>query len=611
MNGGYILKGKNRKSNNKNTNYNIFLAIPLALVVAIVPLIVLLKVVPPNDATLIFTNGGENYDFFSYYKMYWLLIFTGAGVLMFLYKKFLMDSIQLRKSNIYYPMIAYGALVILSTLFTTYRQVALQGFVDRYENMFVLLAYMVLVFLGYNLIDNENQVKLVLTALGTSSLAMFALGLTQFRGNDFLMTDLGKKLILPAQYEHIADSLNFTFAASQSIYGTLYNINYVGVYMSMIFVLATTLFLLLKDYRYKIFFGLVSVASFLALLGSRSRAGMFSMALFAILLLVFFRRLMLRNWKSFVVIALAIGAVFIGVNQSRDGLIVNRIKAGFDSLKSVQEANLKDIVLDDEKARIIFTDHNVQLFFADNSLVILDENDNLIESNIDGNVVIPTSEPYNSHRFEIKVHEGNPVIETRISTNRGNRMIRFVDDSGEMKVIGYGGEYIKDISAPYVGFEGRERLASSRGYIWSRTIPMLKETVFIGHGADTYALHFPNNDYVGKFLGFTSTNTIVDKPHSMYLQSAVNTGVLSVLAMLVLFGMYIVQSFKAYFFKRDYHDFMDTAGLGIFMAVMVYLFTGISNDSLVSVAPVFWTLLGMGFILNRKTIERDKEIKSE
>ena len=611
MNGGYILKNKRKQSNRKHNNYNILTALPLALVVAVVPLIVFLKIIPPNGATLLFTNYSENFDFFSYYKMYWLLIFTGFGVLMFLYRRFLQQDVELRKSKIYYPLITYGALVVLSTLFATYRQVSLQGFVDRYENMYVLLAYMGLVFLGYNLIDNEKQVKFVLVALGGSSLVMFALGFTQFRGNDFLMTDFGKKLILPAQYEHIADSLRFTFASSQAIYGTLYNINYVGVYMSMIFVLATTLFLLLREYRYKIFFGLVSVTSFLALLGSRSRAGMFSMALFGVLLIIFFRRLLLRNWKSFAVIALAIGAVFIGVNQSRDGLIIDRIKAGFESLKTVHEADLQDIVLEGDTAEIVFNDYTMKLRISEDTVALMDGDGNPVDATIEENKLKPLIEPFSAHSFEFKVHERNPVVDTTLSTNRGRRNLMFVVEDGEMKVIGYGGEYITDISAPYVGFEGRERLASSRGYIWSRTIPMLKETILIGHGADTYALHFPNNDYVGKFLGFTSTNTIVDKPHSMYLQSAVNTGVLSVLALLVLFGMYLVQSFKAYFFKRDYHDFIDTGGLAIFMAVMTYLFTGISNDSIVSVAPVFWTLLGIGFLLNKKTIERDMENKAE
>jgi O-antigen ligase len=581
------------------------------MVLTLVPLIVFLKIVPANDATLLFTNGGENFDFFSYYKMFWLLIFTGIGALLFLYDRFLLKDIEFRRSKIYYPMIAYGVLVLLSTLFATYRDISLLGFVDRYENMYVLLAYMALVFLGYNMVDNERQVKVLLTGLGISALVMVLLGITQFTGNDFLMTDFGKKLILPAQYEHIAENLSFTFASSQSIYGTLYNINYVGVYMSMIFALATTIFLLSKETKIRIFFAVLSVASFLTLLGSRSRAGMFAIIVYGVLVLVFFRKLFLKQWKSFLAIGVAVLIVLTGVNIARDGLITNRFKDGIRSLTTVEEPDFKDIVLEDNKAKIVFDDYSMTLIFEEGSIKMIDSNDGVIGLTMEDNIIKAENEPFSNHFIEYKIHEDNPVLDTTFMTNRGERNIKFVLEDDVMKVIGYEGEYLTDIKAPYVGFEGRERLASSRGYIWSRTIPMIKKTILIGHGADTYALHFPNNDYVGKFLGFRSTNTIVDKPHSMYLQSAVNTGVLSVLALLALFGMYLVQSLKAYFFKRDYHDFIDTGGLAIFMAVMIYLFTGISNDSLVSVAPVFWTLLGIGFILNKKTIDRDTEKKSE
>jgi hypothetical protein len=53
---------------------------------------------------------------------------------------------------------------------------------------------------------------------------------------------------------------------------------------------------------------------------------------------------------------------------------------------------------------------------------------------------------------------------------------------------------------------------------------------------------------------------------------------------------------------------MESAGLGIFFAVSMYLFTGLSNDSIVSVAPIFWVLLGTGFIINRKVVETAKGI---
>ena len=52
--------------------------------------------------------------------------------------------------------------------------------------------------------------------------------------------------------------------------------------------------------------------------------------------------------------------------------------------------------------------------------------------------------------------------------------------------------------APGAIFTSHESFASSRGYIWSRTIPLLKETLFIGTGADTFVIAFPQDDYIGK-----------------------------------------------------------------------------------------------------------------
>ena len=49
-----------------------------------------------------------------------------------------------------------------------------------------------------------------------------------------------------------------------------------------------------------------------------------------------------------------------------------------------------------------------------------------------------------------------------------------------------------------IGFENNYDFATRRGYIWSRTFPMLKSTALIGVGADNFVYEFPNNDYVGK-----------------------------------------------------------------------------------------------------------------
>jgi O-antigen ligase len=126
---------------------------------------------------------------------------------------------------------------------------------------------------------------------------------------------------------------------------------------------------------------------------------------------------------------------------------------------------------------------------------------------------------------------------------------------------------------------------------------MLKDTIIKGYGADTYALYFPQNDFAGKLAGLYATNIVVDKPHNMYLQMGVNTGVISLLAFIFLIMVYLVSSVRLYF--KTYPDtFTKLMGMCIFISVLGYCLAGIFNDSTVSVAPVFWTMLGMGIAIN-------------
>jgi hypothetical protein len=153
------------------------------------------------------------------------------------------------------------------------------------------------------------------------------------------------------------------------------------------------------------------------------------------------------------------------------------------------------------------------------------------------------------------------------------------------------------VEAESIGFEGYERLGSSRGYIWSRTLPLLKETILIGHGPDTYAMYFPQDDVIGKLKFFSTPRIIVDKPHNMYLQTAINTGILSLFALFWLWGNYLYSSLILYF-KSDLNNWKERLGISLMGSVTAYLIAGFFNDSVISVAPVFWIILGLGISLN-------------
>ena len=158
----------------------------------------------------------------------------------------------------------------------------------------------------------------------------------------------------------------------------------------------------------------------------------------------------------------------------------------------------------------------------------------------------------------------------------------------------------KDIEIQFpetFGFKGKEKLGSARGYIWARSIPMLKDNLILGGGPDTFVYRFPKNDLIGQYYAYGNTTTIVDKPHDLYLQIALNDGVIALLAFLAIMVIYIVDSIKLYALKKDYNK-SQILGSVTCLGVIGYLFAGIFNDSVVSVAPVFWIVLGVGVALN-------------
>jgi O-antigen ligase len=126
---------------------------------------------------------------------------------------------------------------------------------------------------------------------------------------------------------------------------------------------------------------------------------------------------------------------------------------------------------------------------------------------------------------------------------------------------------------------------------------MFGKTLFVGNGADTYCLYFPHKDYVGKYDADWKINLIVDKPHSFYIGTAINTGMISLLALLALFALYIVQSVKLYW-REEFDSFESYVGVGIFLGVCGFLTAATVNDSSVSVMPLFYGLLGVGIAIN-------------
>lgn len=596
-------------------NDNWYSVIPLAFLVSIIPLIVYGKMVNLTGDYFKYWNGmNQTLDFFSYYKALWIIVGTLAALLFFVVK-LITKSIKIEKRMIYIPIIIYTVLIVLSTIFSDFKEISIWGFVERYEGMVILLCYMIILFVVINMVNNKAAVNAILIALICSAVIIGIIGMGQYFGHDIYKSAAGKKLILPASLQSMAANLKFAFE-DKIIYATLYHYNYVGSYMAMLFPLTFTLTLLIKNMFYKILLAPIALLMFLNLLLSHSRAGIIGGVLAMIVLIISLGRYFLKNWKitiSIFIIAL-IGA--IGFNTYSKGMLKDRIVSLLQDVESLTKDSksiiLKDVVTKDKTLELVYSDKILKIVSRDGNLDFKDGSDKVINSDINkqsGQVLFKDNK-YKD--FNINIKDFSNVTEKKytIGVKRGNLEISFMVYNDKFMLINGKGDSIEIKPIEKWGFEGKETLGSSRGYIWSRSIPLLKHTIVLGYGPDTFAAKFPQQDFIGKLIAYNTMTMLVDKAHNLYLEIGINIGVLALIAFLAIILMYFISSFKLYI-KNDFDDFLPIVGLGILTAIFGYLGAGFFNDSVVSVAPVFWVLLGMGISINGMLLKNKKEEKTE
>lgn len=595
----------------KEVDYEIkwYHLLPLMLIVAIVPLIVYLKVVPLTGASFDFWKGTkDNLDFFSYYKGIWLVIAASLALCIYVVRLFQVGSLQLKKEmNIYYIAASlYFLFITASTFFSEYKEIAINGFPDHYEGFYILTTYIVIFLITTIWVSNEKHIKILLGSLIAGASVLGTIGLFQYLGYDIWQSNLGKYLMLPNQYQTMASSLQFQFT-KHTIYSTLYHPDYVGSYMAMLFPLAFSMFVLTKNKQLKIpmlFFTILMVTNWL---GSNSRAGMVGGILAIIVFLISINKIILKYWKYFGVGLIFATVIFFGLNQVSHGYLGSRVNSLFVDAKAVlglteksQDTStvipLKDVKINGNQASIVTATETLNITLNNDLLIFQDGNANKIESSYDnknGKMILR-----DSRYAAYNLLAGKMGDKTFLKVEKGDIKLTFDLERSGITLVDNKGKVVDLKPVETWGFKGHERLGSSRGYIWSRSIPLLKDTLLLGHGPDTFAAYFPQNDIKGKMYAYYGDMwQLVDKPHDLYLQIALNTGVISLLAFLILIGSYSIKSLKLYF-GNNYEDFLSQVGVSVFVAIVGYLGAAFFNDSVVSVAPVFWILLGLGISIN-------------
>lgn len=601
------MKAKTQKKKNEpitidyeNKKLSIVYFLPLLLIAGFVPLIVYAKYVnlEGTKQALYWTGQRQYLDFFSYWKSMWVVILTAIALIFYviLYKQKKLPFKNLKQY--YIPLGIYAIFVIISTIFAKDKQTALWGFVDMYQGMFVLLSYVLITFLTINFVNSERDLTLFVKAFLFLMIAEGLLGITQYFGFDFFQTKIGNSLIIPGNLQ--VDKLSFSFGP-KTIYGTLFNTNFVGSFATLMLPLSIAFLLGAKEKKQRIISGIAVILMIFVWIGCNSRAGYLGVAVASILALWLFRKVIRKYWIGFACLLIVFVLILIGLNKIAEGNIFNRLKVfNLKEQMEITKANakdetkfkFKDIILGQDNFSIITNRETLNFKIDGDKLYFLDEDNNELEITTIGNEITINDKKYAGYKINIaKNYPG-------VTVTRASRNFNFYFTNSGVKLLGSGGRIIKPIIAEtFKPLDGLEKLASNRGYIWGRTLLLLKKYMITGSGPDNYPLAFPQDDLLAKSNTFSDPNTVVDKPHNLYLQIATNTGVLSLISLLALWGIYIISSLILYS-KTIFNSLDRYIGASCLIGVIGYLSAGMFNDNINSVAPIFWVMLGLGISIN-------------
>lgn len=581
-------------------------AAPLLLVLAVIPLVALIAIYQTDIGNNTWISGTAFYDFFLYYKAH-LLMMAGLVLGMVIALSLALGyQGNLKGRNSYLSLLPVGLfalLAFLSAVASEHRTDALFGGYEQFEGLFVLLTYVFCFVFAYIYVTDEKWVNLLLYSLLIGSLVLSFLGALQAFGMDY-MTNKEILPILTMFMKHVPDSFAISASFGKGVsYATLYNPNYVGTYVALVLPVTMALGLWGRKLIFVVLAGVSALCQIIMLFGAQSMTGLIGVAGAALVAVIFLFADRRRNRWVLVgiggVIALAIAGLWLWKPDLLNRFTETTISSCNYTVSSIETTEDSfTISLDNEnviKGKMQEGGTVYQYDLLDGTGKPLATSGDLTKG------VTLQGEGYQGISLladKRQVQEGDTtkdydVLRISAGENCFWDLVKQDDSLFYLNGIGKLDELRKVESW---GFEHQYDLATNRGYIWSRTLPLLKDTLLLGKGADNFVYAFPNDDYVGKVsCGFGSQT--VTKPHNMYMQIWVQDGMLACLAFLALYLIFAIKTFRHCFVKGEI-TYCQKIQIAIFCGSTGYMVAGIANDSTICVAPIFWVLLGIGYAIN-------------
>lgn len=257
-------------------------------------------------------STGEKVDIFSYGKYQLLIFFTTIISLLFIIKVVVYNH-RITKNSMNVLIGIFIILVLLSSMFATYKFFALRGIHDRSEGAITYLCYGILLFIVSNTKIPKRYLKWILFILIPFTIINSIIGLLNFYGINLLK----QKIVLQMIYGKLTNDIILSERAYLA--GTLDQGNYLSGISSMLFMAFFILAILCKNIRLKIINIISLLMSFSILLASLSNSGFITISLLVpvfLIMLAFYKK-----YKEFVLgllLILSLSIVFIPMNYQNE-----------------------------------------------------------------------------------------------------------------------------------------------------------------------------------------------------------------------------------------------------------------------------------------------------
>lgn len=608
--------------------------LPLYFVAGILPFVVYGKhLISPFETESWGYETLSGLDLYGYYKgvtfaiLLCFFLFTGIFELMERRKKERLPFKEyLERIRIYSPLIVFVAGVVISSVISGRWDISMVMADSTYETLWLVLLYVCFLIYASSAAGKVGEVQRVFCVLGIGAFLFSVFGFLELLGFAPLTWEWLQRILVRPEDFHLTEVLYFLFPGR--ITGTLFNPDYAGQYLIIVFPIACSLAALAEQKKYRRFWIVASISILVAafLTGYRGVVLALGGMILVFGLLLLRRRFLAKKKLSKFFAWRIIGVLCLSIVLLADVLLNKGIFSGVTDFEN--EAYFEELYIEDDGIVAVTKESGIKIYPTEPMRIVDMETGEDITYRYDDMegeldypgfedfVLIDRKEDGEAGTIEERLRQRELRERERRNKNSGEKNSEeesMEEEQREICLITYGVYWNFEIEEGKIYYLNRalkrdsleevtgvfpkawDTLGAGRLYTWSRTLPLLKNCMLYGYGENSFATIFPQSDYLQKTRVFGTNAMIVDHAHNLFLTIWLYYGLTALLAVLWLLATYIKRVSGQLLNGKDKR--MLYLQTGCFLAVTAYVITACFNDSTIFVTPCFLLIFALSVTL--------------